>query len=75
MKISVSLPSEDIIYVDEYAHRKGSSSRSSVLHHAIDLLRLSELEEAYASAWDEWAQSEDAALWDAIADEATRAAR
>ena len=65
MKLSVSLPEEDISYVDEYADRRGSASRSAVLHHAIGLLRASELEDAYAAAWDEWDASDDAPLWDA----------
>lgn len=65
MKLSVSLPEEDISYVDDYAERRGSASRSAVLHRAIDLLRTSELEDAYAAAWDEWNASEDAQLWDA----------
>jgi Arc/MetJ-type ribon-helix-helix transcriptional regulator len=64
VKLSVSLPEDDIAYVDEYARRTRASSRSSVLHRAIDLLRMSEMEDAYATAWDEWAASEDAQLWD-----------
>jgi Arc/MetJ-type ribon-helix-helix transcriptional regulator len=67
VKLSVSLPEEDIAYVDEYARRTRASSRSSVLHRAIDLLRLSELEDAYATAWDEWQATEDAGLWDRTA--------
>ncbi|MEV4413923.1 ribbon-helix-helix domain-containing protein [Catellatospora sp. NPDC049609] len=65
MKLSVSLPEEDINYVDDYASRRGSPSRSAVLQRAIDLLRASELEDAYAAAWDEWDTSEDGRLWDA----------
>jgi Arc/MetJ-type ribon-helix-helix transcriptional regulator len=64
MKVSVSLPDEDVAFVDEYARRLGASSRSSVLHHAIQLLRMSEMQETYAAAWDEWEASEDARLWD-----------
>jgi Arc/MetJ-type ribon-helix-helix transcriptional regulator len=65
MKLSVSMPEEDISYIDDYANRRGSPSRSAVLHHAIALLRASELEDAYAAAWDEWGASEDGSLWDA----------
>ena len=67
MKLSVSLPDEDVTFVDEYAHRTGGGSRSSVLHRAIGLLRMAELESAYSDAWDEWAASEDARLWDQTA--------
>jgi Arc/MetJ-type ribon-helix-helix transcriptional regulator len=62
VKVSVSLPDEDLAYLDEYVQRTGAPSRSSALHHAVTLLRMSEIEDAYASAWDEWQEGE---LWDA----------
>lgn len=65
MKVSVSLPDEDLAYIDEYVRRTGAPSRSSVLHQAVTLLRMSEIEDAYAAAWDEWRQTEDSQLWDA----------
>jgi Arc/MetJ-type ribon-helix-helix transcriptional regulator len=65
MKLSVSLPDEDVAFVDDYAARAGTSSRSSVLHRAIDLLRMADLESAYTDAAAEWAAGDDAALWDA----------
>jgi Arc/MetJ-type ribon-helix-helix transcriptional regulator len=64
MKVSVSLPEEDLAYIDEYVRRTGAPSRSSALHQAVTLLRMSEIESAYASAWDEWQQTEDRELWD-----------
>ena len=63
VKLSVSLPDDDVAFVDEYA-RRGASSRSSVLHRAIALLRMAELEDAYADAWDEWEQDDQAGEWD-----------
>jgi Arc/MetJ-type ribon-helix-helix transcriptional regulator len=76
MKLSVSLPDDDVAFVDEYAKRIGGDSRSSVLHRAIGLLRMAELESAYTEAWDEWAASGDAELWDApIGDGLTDAPR
>jgi Arc/MetJ-type ribon-helix-helix transcriptional regulator len=65
--MSVSLPDDDVEFVDEYASRRGLPSRSSVLHKAIDLLRESELEDAYEAAFDEWAESEDSKVWDRTA--------
>jgi antitoxin MazE9 len=53
MKVSVSLPPEDLDFLDEYVERRGTPSRSAVLHRAIDLLRKSELEIEYAAAWCE----------------------
>ena len=65
MKVSVSLPDEDVSYLDEYAHAQGLPSRSAVVHKAVRLLRASELGAAYEDAWSEWADSGDADLWDA----------
>ena len=64
MKISVSLPDEDLAYVDEYASRVGYTSRSSVLQHAIGLLRMSEMEDAYAAAWAEWNRRRAGDRWE-----------
>jgi Arc/MetJ-type ribon-helix-helix transcriptional regulator len=73
MKVSVSLPPEDVSFLDEYVQRRGTPSRSAVLHQAIDLLRHSELEVEYAAAWSEW-HGDDA--WDeAVADGLTDAPR
>jgi Arc/MetJ-type ribon-helix-helix transcriptional regulator len=65
MKVSVSLPAEDVDYLDRYARDRGLDSRSAALHKAVRLLRASELGAAYESAWKEWEASEDAGLWDA----------
>jgi Arc/MetJ-type ribon-helix-helix transcriptional regulator len=67
MKLSVSLPDEDVAFVDEYVERTGSSSRSSAIQRAIALLRAAELEEEYASAFDEWAQAGEEAVWERTA--------
>lgn len=76
MKLSVSLPDEDVEFLDEYARRVGSPTRSAALHRAITLLRQQELQDEYADAWDEWAAAEDSALWTATAgDGVTDAAR
>lgn len=76
MKISVSLPEEDVALLDEYAHSSGLPSRSAALQHAIHLLRHPDLEQDYASAWDEWESSGDQAWWEAtVADGLTDAAR
>lgn len=65
MKLSVSLPSEDVEFIDAYATAHASTSRSAVIHEAIHALRLMDLRDAYRSALDEWATGEDAELWDA----------
>jgi Arc/MetJ-type ribon-helix-helix transcriptional regulator len=65
MKVSVSLPDDDLAFIDEYVHRTGAPSRSSALHEAVTLLRLSEIEDAYANAWEEWREAGDDDLWEA----------
>ncbi|MCW2132343.1 ribbon-helix-helix domain-containing protein [Arthrobacter sp. VKM Ac-2550] len=67
MKISVSLPAEDVAILDEFARLKGLASRSAALHHAVGMLRLPELERDYEAAWNEWEASGDHATWDSTA--------
>lgn len=67
MKVSVSLPSEDVDYLDTYAREQRLGSRSAALHKAVRLLRAAELGVEYESAWDEWEASEDAESWDRTA--------
>lgn len=63
MKVSVSLPDEDVEFLDEYAARQGGS-RSAVVHKAVRLLRASQLGPAYEEAWTEWEDSSDAEVWE-----------
>ncbi len=65
MKVSVSLPAEDVRFLDDYAHDQGLDSRSAAVHRAIRLLRASEMGVAYEHAWGEWATSGDAEAWGA----------
>lgn len=64
MKVSVSLPDDDVAFLDGYAARSGANSRSAALHEAVKLLRAAELESDYAEAWDEWV-ADSGAVWDA----------
>lgn len=66
MKVSVSLPEEDVEFLDAYAKSNRIESRSAVLHKAVRLLRASELGAAYEDAWQEWAESGSADEWDAV---------
>lgn len=66
MKLSVSLPDDDVAYLDAYAEAQGLGSRSAALQRAVRLLRASELGAAYEDAWSEWSESDDAGLWDAV---------
>jgi len=62
MKVSVSLPGEDVEFLDAYASAHAFSSRSAVVRQAIRVLRLSELDDAYSAAWEEWAESGESEL-------------
>jgi len=73
MKVSVSLPEDDIEFLDSYAKRRGHQSRSAVLHRAVTLLRTSELGDAYADAWDRWSASGEAEAWEAVVADGVRA--
>jgi len=69
MKVSVSLPEEDVEFLDSYARAQGIESRSAAVHKAVGLLRASQLASAYEEAWGTWSASGDADAWDrAVAD-------
>ncbi|GAA3634540.1 ribbon-helix-helix domain-containing protein [Microlunatus ginsengisoli] len=65
MKLSVSLPDEDVATLDEFARAAGLASRSAAVQYAVRLLRLPELEQDYEAAWSEWAGSPDHEAWEA----------
>lgn len=67
MKLSVSLPSEDVEFLDDYARRQGIESRSAVLHRAVRLLKGAGLGSAYEQAWDDWELTGEADLWEVTA--------
>ena len=67
MKLSVSLPEDDVEFLDSYAIAQGISSRSAAMHKAVRLLRASELGPDYEQAWSEWSQSDDEQAWDVTA--------
>lgn len=69
MKLSVSLPDDDVEFLDAYASTQGISSRSAVVHKAVQLLQASALGPDYEDAWAEWAESGDAELWNLTADD------
>jgi Arc/MetJ-type ribon-helix-helix transcriptional regulator len=66
VKLSVSLPEEDIAFLDTYVKDQGVGSRSAALHKAVGLLRAARLADAYEDAWGSWASSDDSGAWDAV---------
>jgi Arc/MetJ-type ribon-helix-helix transcriptional regulator len=69
MKMSVSLPEEDVEFLDSYVREHAAGSRSAALHEAVDLLRGAQLADAYEDAWEAWDSSGEGESWDmALAD-------
>ena len=66
MKVSISLPDEDVTFLDSYAEENGLDSRSAAVHKAIRALRDTQLEAQYAEAFADWDGSEDEKFWDAF---------
>lgn len=60
MKISASLPEDDVAFLDQFASDH-EESRSAALHRAVELLRHRDLGDQYEAAW----ASDDAVEWDA----------
>ena len=73
MKISASLPGDDVRFLDDYAHKNRIASRSAVLLRAVRLLRASTLGAAYEDAWQEWEESGDPEVWEAAVADGIRA--
>jgi Arc/MetJ-type ribon-helix-helix transcriptional regulator len=67
MKVSVSLPDDEVAFLDSYAKSQGIASRSAVLLKAIRCLRNLGLERAYTEAWSEWETSGESQAWDQAA--------
>jgi hypothetical protein len=67
MKVSVSLPGDDVQFLDDYAREQGLDSRSAALHAAVRSLRTAELAASYEGAWEQWAADDDAAAWEITA--------
>ena len=64
MKMSVSLPEEDVEFLAAYVRDQSAGSRSAALHKAVGLLRDAQLANAYEDAWDSWDASGEAGAWD-----------
>ena len=65
MKLSVSLPDDDVEFLDRYVVEFGVASRSAAVQQAITLLRNAGLAAAYEDAWSDWNGSADDELWSA----------
>lgn len=64
MKVSVSIPEQDLRFLDEYVVGKGLDSRSAAVHEAIGALRQMALTLEAEQAIAEWYDSGEAEVWD-----------
>jgi Arc/MetJ-type ribon-helix-helix transcriptional regulator len=71
MKVSVSLPADDIAFVDRYARDNGLN-RSTTMREAITMLRRRNLSADYDAAVDEWVASGEADVWDVTTGDGVR---
>ena len=65
--MSLSIPSEDVEFLDAYATEHALGSRSAAVQDAIRALRLTALTGSYADAWTEWVEDEGAQAWETTA--------
>lgn len=63
MKLSVSLPDEDVEVLDAYVEQAGLPSRSAGVQRAIRMLRYPRLEDDYRDAWAEWSAAGEEDAW------------
>lgn len=64
MKVSVSIPDDDLAYVQTQVASGRYPTRSAVMHAAIRSLRTRDLEAQYAEAARDWRESGEEAVWD-----------
>lgn len=67
MKVSISLPEADLVFLDQYAKDNGLESRSAAVHRAVRALVDTQLEAEYTEAFTEWEESGEEAFWDRFA--------
>lgn len=67
MKLSVSLETEDVEFLDAYAREVGLGSRSAAVARAVRLLRSAQLGDDYSAAWQEWESGGEARDWESVA--------
>jgi Arc/MetJ-type ribon-helix-helix transcriptional regulator len=64
MKLSVSLPVEDVEFLDRFARTHGRLTRSAAVHEAVRALRDNDLGPAYEQAWRDFEETGELAAWE-----------
>ena len=68
-KISISLPSEMVNFIERYQEVTGCRSRSQVISQALSLLQMQELEQAYREASLEIEEDWETVIGDGLSNE------
>ena len=68
-KISISLPSEMVKFIERYQEVTGCRSRSQVISQALSLLQMQELEQAYREASLEIEEDCETVIGDGLSNE------
>jgi Arc/MetJ-type ribon-helix-helix transcriptional regulator len=63
-KLSISVDPSLARFVEHYQKRHDIPTKSEVVERALTALREAELAQQYADAYREWAETEDAELWE-----------
>lgn len=66
MKLSVSLPDDDVAALDEYVREVGLPSRSAGVQRALRRLRRPSLQQEYAAAYAEREEPGEQEAWEAV---------
>ena len=75
VKLSLSIPEDDVRFIDGKARDGTYPSRSAVVVAAIRTMRHAELTDSYVAAFDEWASGGEAGLWEAAVGDGLSASR
>ena len=73
MKVSVSLPEDDVAFLDAYVRSRGYESRSAAVRKAVGLLRAGELAGAYEDAWASWTSTGEDKAWETVSGDGAEA--
>lgn len=66
-KLSISVDPGLVRFVEHYQKRHSVRTKSEVVERALVALREAELAQQYADAYREWAEADDAGLWETTA--------
>lgn len=72
MKVSISLSDADLAYLDAETAAGRYASRSAAVAAAIGWMRRGDLVAIYDQAFDDWADSGEAEVWDPTAGDGIR---